>query len=248
MNEHDRPAVDDHLMPDQDPIDAIGGPTAADERPPGDEPRPGSTPVAWPRPITLIKIGIVAAVATVFLGVGAFAAASFYSEYGAVKNEPNARDWAGLTPQYAGQAACTSCHGREAGIQDASIHRDVSCEACHGPQAAHSSSEAAASKILPDKPNADICVTCHGLVAGRPATFPQIDQAEHYSGDQCVRCHDPHSIVAVRPPVVSHPLANLPECTTCHAPEGLRRIPTGHVLAEDPVCLSCHERPALDRS
>jgi hypothetical protein len=79
MNEHDRPAVDDRPMPVTDPIDASGVPTAADELPPSDEPRPRSTPIAWPRPITIIKVGIVAAVATVFLGVGAFAAATYRS-------------------------------------------------------------------------------------------------------------------------------------------------------------------------
>ena len=234
MNEHEQPAMDDRPMP-------------VPEQPPSEEPRPASTPIAWPRPATIIKIGIVALVASVVLGVGAFAAASLYSEYGAVKNEPNARAWAGLPPQFAGQAACTSCHELEAGIQDASIHRDVSCESCHGAQAAHSSSEEAARTILPGKPTADICVTCHAQVAGRPAGFPQIDPAWHYSGDKCLRCHDPHSIVAVRPPTVTHPLANLPECTTCHAPDGLKQIPAGHEPAADAICLSCHGQSANQR-
>ena len=184
-------------------------------------------------------------VASVALGTAAFVAASFYAQYGAVRNTPNAQAWGGLTPRFAGQAICTSCHAPEAGAQDASIHVDVSCEACHGPAAAHSASDAAARATVLARPTSAICATCHAATAGRPAAFPQVDPATHFAGGQCLRCHDPHSIVAVRPPTVSHPLANLPECTTCHAPDGLKKIPTGHEIVGDAICLSCHG-PAAD--
>jgi hypothetical protein len=204
-------------------------------------------PIAWTRvAVTTVKIGIVVVVTSVALGVSAFAAASFYSEYGAGRNVPNAHAWAGLTPRFAGQAICSSCHAPEAGAQDASIHVNVSCEDCHGPAAAHSSSAAAARAAVLTKPTSGTCATCHLAAAGRPAAFPQIDRAAHYSGEQCLRCHDPHSIVAVRPPTVTHPLANLPECTTCHAPDGLKKVPTGHEVVGDTICLSCHG-PAANR-
>jgi hypothetical protein len=95
---------------------------------------------------------------------------------------------------------------------------------------------------LLDTPTSEICVTCHAAVPGRPATFPQIDGAEHYVGNACLRCHDPHSIRAVRPPAVTHRLAKLPECTTCHAPDGLKKVPTGHEPVPDATCRSCHSR------
>jgi hypothetical protein len=192
------------------------------------------------------KLAVIVGVTTVVLGAGAFAAASFYADYGAVRNVPNAEAWRGLSPRFAGAAACTSCHAAEAAAQDASIHRDVSCEDCHGPAAVHSTSTAAARATGLGKPASGICVNCHGVAPGRPAAFPQVDPAAHFSGGQCLRCHDPHSIVAVRPPVVTHPLVDLPECTTCHAPDGLKKIPAGHEIVDDAVCLSCHG-PGADR-
>jgi len=242
--------------PAPDPLrEAAPALSNADEQPPdGDEQAPvGDEPpsddgsrltlprIAWRRVATTAgKIAIFVVVASLALGVAAFAAASSYAQYGAVRNAPNTQAWAGLTPRFAGQAICTSCHASEARIQDASIHVDVSCENCHGSLAAHSSSDAAARQLLPGRPTSALCLTCHALVAGRPAAFPQVDPASHYSGADCLRCHDPHSIVAVRPAAVTHPLANLPECTTCHAPDGLKKVPAGHEVVSDRICLSCH--------
>lgn len=218
--------------------------TGDDEQPSNGGPHFVLPSIEWARVAraarTGLRGGIVVIVVSVALGTAASVAASFYGQYGPVKNVPNARAWAGLTPRFAGQMICTSCHAPEAGAQDASIHVDVSCEDCHGPAAAHSSSAAAARAAVLTEPTSGICVTCHGATAGRPATFPQIDPARHYAGGQCLRCHGPHSVVAVRPPTVSHPLANLPECTTCHAPDGLKKIPTGHEIVDDTICLSCH--------
>jgi hypothetical protein len=197
--------------------------------------------------VTSIKVGIVMVVATVGLAVVAFVAASSYEQYGAIRNEPNADAWAHLTPRYAGQAICVSCHEPEARTQDASIHVNVSCENCHGPLAAHSTSDAAARDLIPAKPPGEICITCHAATAGRPPAFSQIDPGTHYIGGECLRCHDPHSITAVRPPIVSHPLVDLPVCTTCHAPDGLKKIPAGHELVDDRICLSCHGQSASGR-
>ena len=211
-------------------------------------PRRGFPTIAWARAVsTSFKVGIVMAVASVALGVAAFVAASSYEQYGAIRNTPNTDAWARLTPRFAGQAICISCHAPEVRIQDASIHVSVSCENCHGPLAAHSISEAAARDLPPGKPHGEICVTCHAATAGRPAAFSQIDPTTHYIGGECLRCHDPHSITAVRPPVVSHPLVDLPVCTTCHAPDGLKKIPAGHELVEDAICLSCHGQSASGR-
>ena len=216
-------------------------------QPSSEEPTSRRQPIAWSRLATTgIKIAIVALVATVALGVAAFAAASSYTQYGAIKNTPNARAWSGLTPQFAGQAICASCHAPEADTQDASIHVNVSCEDLPRAPRGSSASNAAAGQIEPPKPPDKICATCHAAVPGRPSTFPQIVEARHYSGDHCLRCHDPHSIVATRPPTVSHPLDNLPACTVCHGPDGLKKVPSGHELVADSVCLSCHH-PATSR-
>lgn len=197
--------------------------------------------------IRSIRVGVVAVAASVVLGVAAFAAVTVYAQYGAVRNVPNAEAWRGLTQRYAGQAACTACHPTEAGQQDASAHIDVSCEGCHGPAALHASSTPTARTTALAKPDSGICITCHGIAAGRPADFPQVDSATHYSGGECLRCHSPHSITAVRPPIVTHPLASLPDCTACHAPDGLKEVPSGHELVADAVCLSCHGRAAAGK-
>ena len=205
--------------------------------------RPRIEPPAidWRRTgIRLFKVGVVVAVASVVLGVGAFATATIYAEYGSVKNDPNARAWAALSPRFVGSATCTSCHQAQAIAQDASIHANVSCEACHGPAASHAVTDAVARSVTLPEPPSSICARCHATTTGRPASFPQVDLATHYVGGPCLRCHDPHSVVAHRPPTVTHPLADLPECTTCHAPDGLKKIPTGHQVVGDAVCLACH--------
>jgi len=234
MSEQEQPNTDEPPTPGSEPSGTDGSSPA----------RPG---IAWTRVASLTaKVAVFVVVASIALGGAAVVAAGFYTQYGAVKNTPNARAWSGLTPRFAGQAICVSCHAPEANAQDASVHVNVSCENCHGALAAHSSSDAAAREIVPVKPKDEICATCHVAVAGRPAGFPQVDLAEHYSGNHCLRCHDPHSITAVRPPTVSHPLADLPVCTTCHVPLGLKEIPSGHEPVGDAVCLSCHH-PATSR-
>ena len=216
---------------------------AGEERSSSGRPRIVLPAIAWRRAaIKALKVGTVIVVGSIALGIAAFATAAVYAQYGAIRNEPNARAWSDLTARYAGQQICTECHAKEAHIQDASIHLNVSCEGCHGPAAEHARSAATGPATSLVKPTSASCATCHAAAAGRPQGFPQVDAASHYSGGLCLRCHDPHSIVAVRPPVVSHPLADLPVCTTCHAPDGLKKVPVGHEPAEDPVCLSCHAR------
>ncbi|MFI5254452.1 MAG: multiheme c-type cytochrome [Candidatus Limnocylindrales bacterium] len=196
--------------------------------------------IGWRRIIRqTLKVGVVIVVVSVALGVGAFAAVTLAAQYGASRDVPDSHTWAALTPRFAGQASCTVCHATEANAKNASIHVYVTCEVCHGPAAAHVADPTTAKNSLPE-PTSDICATCHVAVPGRPADFPQIERASHYSGGQCLRCHDPHSIVAIRPPTVTHPLADLPACTTCHAPNGLKPIPSGHEPVADAVCLSCH--------
>jgi hypothetical protein len=249
MAEHESSPADDPPPPATGPSgDGDQSAPRDDDRPSKHGPRFGLPSIDWSRTRLRVahaarvglKATIVVVVVSVALGTASFVTASFYGQYGAIRNTPNAQTWAGLTPRFAGPAICTSCHAPEAGAQDASIHGGVSCENCHGPAGAHSISAEAARVAVLARPTSGICVTCHAATAGRPTTFPQIDPDTHYAGGPCLRCHDPHSIVAVRPPTVSHPLANLPECTTCHAPDGLKKIPAGHEVVGDKVCLACH--------
>jgi hypothetical protein len=248
MTEHGRPSADEPPVggpPSSVPEETA--PATAEPAPADDVERPRRRIVVPPFISTRTArmaslVGILVVAASVALGVVAFAATTFYEQYGAVRNGPNADAWAGLAPRFVGQAACASCHETQAAMQDSSVHVDVSCESCHGPGAAHAVSDDAAREIALSEPTGGICITCHAVAAGRPASFPQVDLVAHYSGGECLRCHDPHSIIAFRPPDVSHPLADLPECVTCHAPDGLKKVASGHEIVRDEICLSCHAR------
>ena len=83
---------------------------------------------------------------------------------------------------YAGQDACVMCHDGEATIRAAGKHAHVSCEACHGPQAAHAGADdpSAHKPALPDVAN--LCRRCHEKDAATPKDFPQVVTAAHAGG------------------------------------------------------------------
>ena len=187
--------------------------------------------------LTAAKAGIAVLLVSVALGTGAFAASSLYGQYGGARAQANALDWAARGATYS-RTACIGCHRGQQGTGAVGRHAGVTCEACHMPVADHPGT--GRGVVALPVPESGICVTCHGLTAGRPATFPQIDPAGHYGGAACLRCHDPHTTAAVAPPEVTHPLDRLPACTTCHAPDGLKKVPAGHEMVGDDICLSCH--------
>ena len=95
--------------------------------------------------------------------------------------------------RFAGHGQCEQCHVDVADKKSHGKHAHVNCEACHGAQAIHASSDdpAAAKPPLPDV--AKLCVRCHAASAARPKSFPQIDPADHMSGIACNNCHQAHS-------------------------------------------------------
>ncbi len=188
---------------------------------------------------TTVRVALLILLVSTVLAGGAYAASTLSAQYGGSAATANARAWAERTPTIS-RSACQSCHPTEAAIQASGLHATVTCEVCHGPQGAHPGPSGGPLVSLATTPTSALCATCHTQVAGRPAALPQVDLAIHYSGGPCLFCHDPHTIVALAPPQVTHPLANLPACTTCHNPAGLKKIPAGHELVEDAVCLRCH--------
>jgi len=184
---------------------------------------------------------IVLAVASVALAV---VVPWVYGEYGFHPVE-NARTWAALAPSYADAVVCQRCHEAQYAPWRGERHASVTCESCHGPLAAHAataSGETAGSPAV-EKPAEGLCAVCHEQSPAKPSAFVQVDLAEHYPGAPCLGCHDSHSADAVRPPEISHSLARLPACVTCHAPAGLKPVPVGHVESSDAICQSCHKRP-----
>jgi len=176
-------------------------------------------------------------VATV-LGAGAFAASSFYDQYGTPRTPVSVRSWQ-LRPETYATSDCRGCHGEAAAATNGLAHARLLCEACHVPSVDHPGPVAGVVQMLP-APNESDCVTCHASLPGRPAGFAQVAVDAHYAGAECLSCHDPHTSTATKPPEVTHPLAHLPTCATCHAPLGLKSYPVNHDPAPDNVCLSCH--------
>ncbi len=185
----------------------------------------------------MAAIAIAAMVgATLALAGMGFAAWVLYGGFGPSRAEANTLAWSERQPIYA-ISDCGQCHPQPATA--ATPHAALLCETCHVPTVVHPGSVPGVVQALPASTSAT-CIACHGKTAGRPAGFPQVDPGRHYETVDCLRCHDPHTTTAQRPPEVTHPLTNLPSCTTCHAPGGLKRFPEGHQPAADSVCLACH--------
>jgi cytochrome c553 len=194
-------------------------------------------------------VGVLAgtAVLSVVLFAGAVMAWSPYLDF-TLHRDVDARSWAALEPTYATAAMCTRCHATEFQKATSAKHVGIGCESCHGPLLQHAltSPDVADDSITDGSlaiavPTDDVCVRCHVQADGRPATLLQIVPGEHYVSD-CLQCHDPHTGISRRPPIVEHPLANLPPCLTCHGPEGFKtrnqRHPAGS--SDDKPCLDCH--------
>ena len=92
---------------------------------------------------------------------------------------------------HAGVAACSDCHDDVVTSRAGGGHEKVRCEACHGPLAAHADDPSAQAPELPDP--GTVCLRCHLPAMAKPATFPQVDPAEHADNEPCDTCHLPHS-------------------------------------------------------
>ncbi len=189
----------------------------------------------------VIVLGGAAALA-VAIFAGAAMAWNPYLDF-ALHRDSNAKQWATLDMSFASSSVCATCHTTEATKLASDSHSGIGCQSCHGALLAHVEAGQNASKadVLIKVPTDEVCIRCHAAAEGRPADFKTIVPADHYVG-QCLQCHDPHTTAAQHPPVVSHPLDNLPPCLTCHGPDGFKarneRHPSG--LLTDQECLECH--------
>ena len=201
----------------------------------------------------LAVIGIVAGAAllSVVMAAGAAMAWSPYLNF-TLDHDSHRETAARLTLTFASSSTCARCHEPQATKLASKTHAGIGCQSCHGALLEHTleseSPNAATVKIT--VPTDDVCVRCHVQATGRPAGLRGIIPSEHYVSD-CLACHDPHTAIANRPPVVGHPLDRLPPCLTCHGPEGFKsrnqRHPAG--TSDDKPCLDCHAAgrgPAAD--
>lgn len=183
-----------------------------------------------------------AGVLSVVFLVGAAMAWDPYLEY-ALDPGVNTRQWATLELSYTSSSTCRECHLLLQVKLVTATHEGIGCQSCHGALLEHAEAgDAATSEQVPVRvPTDEVCLRCHTTATGRPAEFRQIVPGQHYVAE-CLECHDPHTGIANRPPVVLHPLTDLPPCLTCHGSEGFKardqRHPEGTV--DDARCLECH--------
>ena len=186
---------------------------------------------------------VLAAACSLLIFVGATVASSAVAEYG-FRPDVNSAAWRALQPAYGEVALCARCHETQYARLTSATHAGIGCESCHGPQGDHALASPGTAEAGFDVavPTDELCVKCHVAVEGRPAGFRQIVPADHYT-TACLACHDPHTAISRRPPVVAHPLGNLPPCITCHGPDGFKARSQRHpiVAADDPTCLACHQ-------
>ena len=130
---------------------------------------------------------------------------------------------------YAGHEICLDCHDEEVDIKNKGFHKNVSCEVCHGPAAAHVEDEESIELRVPRERG--YCPLCHEYLPSRPTGFPQIIAASHNQLKACITCHDPHD---PKPPETPK------ECEACHANISRTKSLSHHV---DVPCTRCHETP-----
>lgn len=192
----------------------------------------------------LAIVGILAAAGalSVVLFVGAAMAWSPYLDF-SLHRDADAKRTATLELTFASSSTCAECHVPQAEKLVSKSHVGIGCQSCHGALLEHTleSESPGADTVRIAVPTDEVCVRCHVQAIGRPEGLRGILPTEHYVST-CIACHDPHTGVANRPPVVEHPLEKLPSCVVCHGPEGFKhrnqRHPAG--TSDDKPCLDCH--------
>lgn len=103
----------------------------------------------------------------------------------------NITEWQILPAQYQGNASCPDCHDIQSQENQASRHRSIQCENCHGPALDHPGKV----KLLPIDRTRELCLRCHAHLPypnTLRASLKGIDPETHNPGTPCVECHNPH--------------------------------------------------------
>lgn len=131
--------------------------------------------------------------------------------------------------QYAGHEICAECHDDITAVKSEGYHKNIACEVCHGPAAAHT--EDPGSVELQAPRGRGYCPLCHEYLPSRPTGFPQIVSASHNPIKPCITCHEPHD---PKPPEAPK------ECAACHATIAKTKTISHHAYVS---CTRCHKTP-----
>ena len=165
--------------------------------------------------ILIVAFLVVAAVAKPFLTVDSFYRFGHYRANSV--SEIAAHEPVYQTPRY-----CQGCHSARHAQWSAGSHKTVICETCHGAAEGHPQN----GKLPIPSDTVKLCTQCHEAMPGRPRTQPQIQVAQHSSGQQCNVCHNPHSpkIAAATAKMTGDAAAGKQRaaaCAGCHGANGI---------------------------
>jgi hypothetical protein len=90
---------------------------------------------------------------------------------------------------FAGKKACEECHSDQVAKVAKFAHKNISCEACHGPRQEHAQDPDVKMEVK----SFSHCLRCHEANPSRPKTHKQIVSKDHYTGSKCLECHLPHA-------------------------------------------------------
>jgi len=130
--------------------------------------------------------------------------------------------------RHAGVAACRECHAEQFDLKYGGRHRNIGCENCHGPAAAHAAAPEAEASMPPLPREREKCLACHAYDGSRPNGFPQVNPTEHKPNKKCVSCHDPHDPVPPKTPQ---------DCAGCHGRIQQTKAVSTHATV---ACVACH--------
>jgi len=134
--------------------------------------------------LVLLTVGIVGS----YLVARGFLTPTTFGQYGWYRGDA-LMELASQPRVYAGMNACGECHLDQAQKLSKFTHKSLSCEVCHGPGQAHVEDF--------DKKLATLthshCLRCHEANPSRPKWHKQINSREHFPGEKCVECHQPHA-------------------------------------------------------
>lgn len=86
---------------------------------------------------------------------------------------------------------CAMCHDSIAGLKEQSAHKSIECEICHSVGNKHA--EEPELNDLDINKDRQFCLRCHTKNLASPKDIiKQVDAIEHYEGEECITCHNPH--------------------------------------------------------